>query len=96
MLNISHLAPRKREEQTVGSGKKKKKQRQPRRDLNPGLPIDLTTEYVSQTLSGYLRSDTCFSSCLSLLLRTLSALSVLPSLVARTCQAYLFSRGYLS
>ena len=51
---------------------------------------------ISQTLSGYLRSDTCFSSCLSLLLRTLSALSVLPSLVARTCQAYLFSRCYLS
>ena len=50
---------------------------------------------MSQTLS-YLRSDTCFSSYLSLLLRTLSALSVLPSLVARTCQAYLFYRCYLS
>ena len=42
--------------------------------------------YVSQTLS-YLCSDTCFSSYLSLLLRTLS---VLPSLAARTCQSYLF------
>ena len=50
---------------------------------------------MSQTLS-YLRSDTCFSSCLSLLPRTLSALSVLPSFVARTCQACLFSRCYLS
>ena len=45
---------------------------------------------LSQTLS-YLRSETCFSSYLSLLPRTLSALSVLPSLVARTCQAYRFS-----
>ena len=50
---------------------------------------------MSQTLS-HLRSDTCFSSYLSLLPRILSALSVLPSLVARTCQAYLFSRCYLS
>ena len=50
---------------------------------------------MSQTLSN-VRSDTCFSSYLSLLPRTLSALSVLPSLVARTCQAYLFSRCYLS
>ena len=41
---------------------------------------------MSQTLS-YLCSDTCFSSYLSLLLRTLS---VLPSLAARTSQSYLF------
>ena len=50
---------------------------------------------MSQTLS-YLLSETWFSSYLSLLLRTLSALSVLPALVARTCQAYLFSGCYLS
>ena len=65
---------------------------------NPQLPIEITSVSpgdlpanvsVSQTLS-YLCSDTCFSSYLSLLLRTLSALSVLPSLAARICQSYLF------
>ena len=61
-------------------------------DTPPNHPR--TIPRLSQTLS-YLRSDTCFSSYLSLLTRTLSALSVLPSLVARTCQDYLLFRCYL-